>query len=188
MTTPLRILAHDSGDGAIIRHCPFCGGGQVIGRSDGTIECEYCPQAFTVQVQPLYSGFPQSVNGMPFPIPGMPGQIGGPPAAAGPTGPAGLDDTGGNPFADDAGDDPDAGDDAPPWADDSSDAGDPGDDAPPPPPAKDKGKKKSSARAVYRTAAGGALSADAYTEYLAVRHARDEEREALLERLRTSRY
>lgn len=184
MNTRLRILAHDSGDGAVIRHCPFCGGGQVIGRSDGTVECEYCPQAFTIQVQPMFAGFPQSVNGQPFPIPGMPGQIGGPPAAPGPDG---LDDPGGNPFADDEEDTQDPGtadDNAPPWADDSTDDN-PGGDAPPPPPAK----KKSSARAgLYRTASGASLSGRAYAEYLAVRHARDgAEREELLERLRTSR-
>jgi hypothetical protein len=34
--------AHDSGDGETIYHCPFCGSGQVIARSDKTIECEFC--------------------------------------------------------------------------------------------------------------------------------------------------
>lgn len=187
---PIQRLAHDSGDGATVRHCPMCGGGQVIGRSDGTIECEFCGTAFTVQIQPLYSGFPQTVNGQPFPIPGMPGQIGGPPLAPGPMDamPPGAApaDGAGNPFADDP-EAPDAGgDDAPPFADDSTSDPPPddGSDGPPPPP-KSKSKKKSAA--LYRTASGARLSEDAFAEYLAVRHADIAEREGVLERLRRSR-
>jgi hypothetical protein len=58
--------AHDSGDGQTIYHCPFCGSGQVLARSDRTIECEFCHTAFTVQVQPEFSAFPQTVNGQPM--------------------------------------------------------------------------------------------------------------------------
>ena len=68
--------AHDSGDGETIYHCPFCGSGQVIARSDRTIECEFCHTCFTVQVQPQFSAFPQTINGMPVDVPGMPGQSG----------------------------------------------------------------------------------------------------------------
>jgi hypothetical protein len=71
----LQTVAHDSGDGQTIFHCPFCGSGQVLARSDRTIECEFCHTAFTVQVQPEFSAFPQTVNGMPMQVPGMPGQI-----------------------------------------------------------------------------------------------------------------
>jgi len=67
--------AHDSGDGQTIYHCPFCGSGQVLARSDRTIECEFCHTSFTVQVQPEFSAFPQTVNGMPMEVPGMPGQV-----------------------------------------------------------------------------------------------------------------
>jgi hypothetical protein len=190
--TAIRRLAHDSGDGQTVLHCPFCGGGQVIGRSDGTIECEFDGTAFTVQVQPLYSGFPQTVNGMPFPIPGMPGQIGGAPMPPGPmddTGlPPGAEQDGGNPFAEDAAD-PGQDEGAPPFAqagqapdDGQDDAQDDG-DAPPPP--KGKGKKKSSV--LYRTASGARLSESAFARYLAVRHSSVQERAELLERLRTSR-
>lgn len=66
-------VAHDSGDGQTIFHCPFCGSGQVTARSDGTVECDFCHTHFTVQVQPEHSAMPQTVNGTPFPIPGMPG-------------------------------------------------------------------------------------------------------------------
>lgn len=57
--------------------CPFCGSGQVLARSDRTIECQFCHQAFTVQVQPIYPNFPQTIDGQPMDVPGMPGQIGG---------------------------------------------------------------------------------------------------------------
>lgn len=97
---PARV-AHDSGDGEEILHCPFCGAGQVIGRSDNSAECEFCGQCFTVQVQPRYPGFPQSVNGMPVPIPGMPGQPGGapgvPPGGGGLPGEEGAPVPGGGP-------------------------------------------------------------------------------------------
>lgn len=192
-TASIRRLAHDSGDGATVLHCPFCGGGQVIGRSDGTIECEFDGTAFTVQVQPMFSGFPQSVNGAPFPIPGMPGQIGGPPMAPGPMDAMapGAPPQDGNPFADDPGAEDASADDAPPWAD-GSDGG--SGDAPPsdddsggdgsPVPPKGKSKKKS---ARYRTITGARLSESAYAEYLAVRYSGDGERAELLDRLRASR-
>jgi hypothetical protein len=67
--------AHDSGDGQTIYHCPFCGSGQVLARSDRTIECEFCHTAFTVQVQPEFSAFPQTVDGQSMEVPGMPGQV-----------------------------------------------------------------------------------------------------------------
>jgi transcription elongation factor Elf1 len=69
-----RVLAHDSGDGETIYHCPFCGAGQVVGRSDGTAECGFCSTAFTVQVQPSMSAVPQTIDGTPHVHPDMPGQ------------------------------------------------------------------------------------------------------------------
>lgn len=76
----LRAVAHDSGDGETIAHCPFCGSGAVVGGQDGTVSCVYCKKAFTVQVQPVFKNMPQTVNGAPYNIPGMPG--GGPDAGA----------------------------------------------------------------------------------------------------------
>lgn len=61
-----------------------CGSGQVLARSDRTIECEFCHTCFTVQVQPEFSMFPQTINGMPVQVPGMPGQVGGDPGMGGP--------------------------------------------------------------------------------------------------------
>jgi hypothetical protein len=71
----MQYLAHDSGDGQTVYHCPFCGGGNVIGRSDGTIECGFCNTHFTVQVQPEFAGMPQTVDGQPYDVPGMPGGV-----------------------------------------------------------------------------------------------------------------
>jgi hypothetical protein len=52
-------------------NCPSCGSGQVIARSDGTIECGFCKMCFTVQVQPRHPAFPQTINGVPMEVPGM---------------------------------------------------------------------------------------------------------------------
>lgn len=73
----IQVIAHDSGDGQTIYHCPFCGSGNVIGRGDGTVECGYCHNAFTVQVQPQHPNMPQTnpATGDPMPVPGMPGKI-----------------------------------------------------------------------------------------------------------------
>lgn len=79
-TSSLRVVAHDSGDGETIFHCPFCGSGDVVGGQDGTCSCGFCKKAFTVQVQPTFKNMPQTVNGQPYNIPGMPG--GGPDAGA----------------------------------------------------------------------------------------------------------
>lgn len=80
--TSSRKVAHDSGDGETIYHCPFCGSGQVVGGSDGTIECEFCQSHFTVQVQPDMPTMPQTVNGQPSNMPGMPGGPANPDAPA----------------------------------------------------------------------------------------------------------
>lgn len=72
MPSGMRVTAHVSGNSVDVLHCPFCGSGAVIARSDGTIECGYCTSIFTVQVQPAYAGFPQSVDGQPYQWPGMP--------------------------------------------------------------------------------------------------------------------
>ncbi|THA72549.1 hypothetical protein E6R60_26845 [Streptomyces sp. A0642] len=147
------VEAHQSGDGITIAHCPFCGSGQVIGRSDGNTECSFCNQSFLVRVQPTYSAFPQSVGGAPVDIPGMPDPaMGGMPPGGAP-GEEGMDDGGGTPpFGGDA-DGDDQGAEGPP--DDSED--DSGGGAPP------FGKKESS----YRTGRGQRLSRPSYIGYLA---------------------
>jgi hypothetical protein len=167
------ITAHDSGDGQRIFHCPFCGAGQVIARSDGTVECEFCHTAFTVQVQPQFSSFPQTdpVTGQPIMIPGMPGQIDAPgtlPGAPGELPPGAEDDGSGNPFDDGSG-----GESGPPGAEESDDSG--GDDN------KPDFLKGSS----FRTAAGDLLTEEAYTRHLALRFSANPEK--MIATLRSSR-
>jgi hypothetical protein len=66
VTRPLTKLAHDPGDSQITSHCPFCGSGQVIGRSDGNIECEFCGMTYLVRIQPMFTGMPQQPMGGGF--------------------------------------------------------------------------------------------------------------------------
>lgn len=177
----LRMIAHDATENEAIRHCPFCGGGKIIGRADGTVECEFCHHYFTVQVQPQYPNFPQTVNGMPQDIPGMPGQVEQPGMDGGAGGfPPGGDEEGGD-------------EDAPPWAQDGGQGypddaaaakegdqapvGDDDDDDQAPPFAK-----KSSA---FRTATGAVLDEDDYARHLAIRLAPD--RDAMIARIREER-
>lgn len=135
-------------------NCPFCGSGQVIARSDGTVECQFCHNAFTVQVQPQYPAFPQTIDGMPVQVPGMPGQIGGPsspmdPGMLGPDGEMPGEEEGPAEGAEDAeeappGEEDEGGDDAPPWA------------------------KKS-----YRTPAGHVLPGDEFIRHVAIHTSSD---------------
>lgn len=73
-TAVLRI-AHDSGDGKRLFHCPFCGSGNIIALSDGSTRCEHCRNSFTVQVQPEFSAMPQTnPDGTPVNMQDMPGE------------------------------------------------------------------------------------------------------------------
>ena len=155
-TASLHKQAHDSGDGETIYHCPFCGSGQVIARSDRTIECEFCHVCFTVQVQPQYPAFPQTVNGVPVQVPGMPGQTG--------MDPMGSQDpmAGGDPGAVGPGGAPvgqaPPGQDADPQGDDDSEDDEQDD--------KDANPFTSS----LRTHTGRGLNRQRYLAYLAARH------------------
>jgi hypothetical protein len=169
-----RKTAHDSGDGATIFHCPFCGSGQVIARSDRTVECEYCHTCFTAQVQPQFPAFPQTIDGMPMQVPGMPGQIDGPPAAPGAPGDPMA--AGGDPMdAGAPGGAPDGGGGFPP-GDGGEDEEDDGEDAPP----FAKGS-------MLHTASGGKLSAENYLRHLAIKFADQDEKDAVIERVRKGR-
>lgn len=129
LPTLRQVVAHDATENQSLRHCPFCGSGKIIGRADGSVECEFCHNYFTVQVQPQYPNFPQTIDGMPQQVPGMPGQVEQPTMEGGAGGggfPPGGDEEqdGGNPFTDDAegapkddaagGDDDQSGGDEPP--------------------------------------------------------------------------
>lgn len=175
--------AHVSGNQIDVFHCPFCGSGDIVSRSDASIECGFCNSAFTVTVSPMYPAFPMSVNGQPYPWPGRPEDtmMGDPNAMDDGSGYGGSLIPGG-----DGGDEPADGDadggDAPPWAkdaDDSSadgDGADSGDDEDTEAEIGGKKKppfgKKKSARQ-YRTASGHVLPTEAYLEHLAIATARD---------------
>jgi ribosomal protein L37AE/L43A len=161
----LQTVAHDSGDGKTIYHCPFCGAGQVVAGSDGTTECQFCKTFFTVQVQPEFASFPQTINGQPVQVPGMPGdptQPSPPPDGAAPTT-----------------DDPDAAFQPP----DQEPAFQPPAEKDTPP---DKPNPFQGARtALYVVPEGVAIPEDSFMRRLALEHAPD--REAMLADLRASR-
>jgi hypothetical protein len=156
-----RKVAHDPGDPLVTSHCPFCGSGQVVGRSDGTIGCDFCGQNYIVRVQPAFPGMPQMPMG-----PGAPSDVGpdGGLVDPGMVGPDGMPMGGeGPPPADAEGGEmpPDEG--APPPG------GDEDEDAAPP-----KGKsKKASLRQVavrrYNGLEGQPLTEDQFLRHVAVR-------------------
>lgn len=156
-------MAHDSGDAEVVFHCPFCGSGQVLARNDGTIECEFCQACFTVQVQPQYPAFPQTVNGVPMQVPGMGPQWGGMNE--------GMADNGapGQPM---------------PGEDDEDEGGFPGDDAE----AEEEdggeegGDENPFAKKSYRTAAGVLLTQEQFLRHVAL--ATTHNRDALVRRMR----
>lgn len=135
----------------------------------GDINVMNCHNYFTVQIQPQYPNFPQTINGMPQDIPGMPGQVETPGAAPGM-------DAGGFPPGEEG---EDTGD-APPWAQDDAegapdDEGDEGEEEEPPPFAKKS----------FRTATGALLAEEDYVRHLAIRLAPD--RDAMIARIREER-
>jgi DNA-directed RNA polymerase subunit RPC12/RpoP len=152
MTTPMTKVAHDSGDGQTVYHCPFCGSGQVLARSDRTIECEFCHTAFTVQVQPEFAAFPQTVNGMPMDVPGMPGQVGGggPPVDPSAVGEDGSVMDPGDPMQSDA---------------EATEENEQGQDEDNPDAAANPFTSK-----LYRTEAGALLSEEDFLAHLAIKH------------------
>lgn len=165
-----RKVAHDPGDPLVTSHCPFCGSGQVVGRSDGTIACDFCGQSYIVRVQPAFPGMPQMPMGPGAPSdvgpdgglvdPGMVGPDGMPMDGEGP--PPGEDGEEGGPLEGP----PDDGDDAPPPGgdDDATGSG---------PPPKGKSKKKSSLHGIavrrYNGLEGQPLTEDQFLRHVAVR-------------------
>jgi hypothetical protein len=179
-TGTVRKTAHDPGDPLVTSHCPFCGSGQVVGRSDGTIGCDFCGQSYIVRVQPAFPGMPQMPTGPGAPSdvgpdgglvdPGMIGPDGAPMDGGGP--PPGEDaEPGGGPQDDAA----DGGGDFPPSGggsdDDASASGPPekGDSGK----SKGKSKKKSSLRSIalrrYQGLEGQLLTEDQLVRHVAVR-------------------
>jgi hypothetical protein len=182
-------IAHDPGDPQLCSHCPFCGSGQITGRSDGGIDCSFCGMNFIVRVQPAFPGMPQAPgmgaptdigpDGMPVdPMMGGMEDPGMMPPGEGDEGmPPGMedgDDEGAPPFGDDGGGDEGAPEEDGPPVDDQGGSV----EGPPPPPSKDKdsksdkkgkSKKKGSLR-LYRTLSGEQLDERRYVRHLAVLH------------------
>jgi hypothetical protein len=169
-------------DNILTKNCPFCGSGSVTARSDGSIECSFCTAAYSVQVAPQYSAFPQSINSAPYPWPGRDDMGQSMPGAGGPPG-IGADGEEQDGDEEDAppwmqGDDADVdGEDEDPDEDDEEDEEDApqasvgGSSGPPP-----FGKKKSARDPAwywrqnrrYRTAFGGLVNAEDYLAHLAM--------------------
>lgn len=149
--------AHDPGDPLVTSHCPFCGSGQVVGRSDGTISCDFCGQAYIVRVQPAFPGMPQMPMG-----PGAASDVGPDGGLMDPSmiGPDGMpaDEEGGPPPAD-ATEDPAEGEEGGPP---DEDGGEEEESAPPPP----KGKKKAARR--YLGVQGQILTEEQLVRHIAV--------------------
>lgn len=69
----LKYISHEAPPGQDdLKHCPWCGSGQVVGRSDGNIECGYCGKTFMVKEQPAFSDTPQTIDGEPYNPPEVP--------------------------------------------------------------------------------------------------------------------
>lgn len=159
-------LGHDSGDGMTIFHCPFCGSGQVIARSDGSVNCEFCQASYSVTVQPQYPAFPQTINGQPVDVPGM-GPTWGDPAgnAVDPEQAPGEDGgSGDNPFDQDSDEDTEG----------DQESG-------------DSDMPEGLSKKTYLTATGSRLDKGAYMRHLALQFTHDPEQTLKLIRQASSR-
>lgn len=168
-------VAHDPGDPQITSHCPFCGSGQIVGRSDGTIGCDFCGMNYIVRVQPAFPGMPQApgMGGAPTDVgpemmdPGMEGEVGPDGMPLDPGMDPGMEEGAEDGFPPEdgeeegfpPGDDEDAGAEEeggfPPEGDDG------GDDAPPPK-KKSKGDSKSKSKSKKESAHLGASEYDGH--------------------------
>lgn len=149
--------------------CPFCGSGQVIATSDGGVSCEFCKASFSVQIQPQYPAFPQTIDGQPVNVPDMGPDFtpygGTPPGEEAPMPMDGdeEDPNGGDPMGANA-------DETEPPEEDDDESGDEG------------GGGNPFAKKSFVTTTGAVLSRDAYLRHLALACSPD--RDVTLARLR----
>lgn len=193
--------AHGFAQTDTVKHCPFCGSGDVWGGSDGTITCEFDGATFQVSVEPQYPSAPGSMNGMPLNIDGQVdpnGQANAGDAWAVPDGVApssgeGLD------MDDEGGDDEGAVQDegaggGPPWAKGDGDDDEEEDEDEDDRDEEDLDHREERLgfppgmrnRRSFITFAGDALPESLYLKHLAIRHA--EEPRRFLASLRTAAY
>jgi hypothetical protein len=137
-----------------VKHCPFCGSGDVWGGSDGTITCEFDGATFQVSVEPQFPSAPGNIDGVPLNIDGAPDQDGQADADEAWAVPNNLDPSAGSEL--DAGGGPSSD-----YSDDAQ-AGSPEDEG-------SGGGMPTSAS--YRTHMGDMLSEPLYLKHLAIRHA-----------------
>lgn len=169
----LMAKAHGFAQTDTVKHCPFCGSGDVWGGSDGTITCEFDGATFQVSVEPQYPSAPGNMNGMPLNIDGEPDPMGQADAEDAWAVPDGVSPSSGEDLdmGDGDGDEEGPAQDegaggGPPWAngedDDDEDEEDEDENNVPPglPP-----------RRSFRTHMGDTLTEDLYLKHLAIRHA-----------------
>jgi hypothetical protein len=155
--------SHGFSQDDVCRHCFACGSGDVIGRSDGSISCEFCGKIFTIQVQPEFSEMPQNVGGQQMGIDGSPDDDGG--ASSIPESGPGMQDPGASGgFPDGIG----------------PEAGSPQDEE-----TNTNGSSFQASRNFYVTASEDILDEDAYIRHIAIKTARD--KNLVLRRIRESR-
>lgn len=150
---PRRRQGHGFAQTDTVKHCPFCGSGDVWGGSDGTITCEFDGATFQVSVEPEYPSAPGNMNGQPLNIDGEPDDYGQAEADDAWAPPANLSPS--------SGEDLEAGEEG---EDDEDEEG----------PAQDEGAGGGFPfQSSYRTFAGDRLSEPLYLKHLAIRHAED---------------
>jgi hypothetical protein len=152
-----------------VKHCPFCGSGDVWGGSDGTITCEFDGATFQVSVEPQYPSAPGSINGQPLNIDGEPDAFGQADAEDAWAVPDGVSPSSGEPL--DMGEEGDEGEDGgggPPWLDQDGDEDEDEDED-----EEDQGPPGNlpPRRSSYRTYMGDILPEPLYLRHLAIRHA-----------------
>ena len=167
-------LAHGFAQTDTVKHCPFCGSGDVWGGSDGTITCEFDGATFQVSVEPQYPSAPGNIAGQPLDIDGQPNPMGQADAGDAMAVPEGMSPSSGEALGmegEDGQDEGPAQDEGsgggPPWAsgdeDEDEDEDEEDEGMPPPLPP----------RRSFRTFAGDTLTEDLYLKHLAIRHAEE---------------
>lgn len=167
--------AHGFAQTDTVKHCPFCGSGDVWGGSDGTITCEFDGATFQVSVEPQYPSAPGNIAGQPLDIDGEPddaGQAGAGDAMAVPEGvapssgeplDAGAD---GEPVDEDDQVDEEGGGGGPPWAQGQGQDEDEDED-------EEEGPPNFPPKQSYLTYMGDHLAEEDYLKHLAIRHAEE---------------
>ena len=153
--------AHGFASQDIVSHCAFCGSGDIVGGSDGTIHCNFCDATFAVSVEPQYVAAPMTVNGVPYNLQGQPDPNGLATADQGWAVPQGLSPESGEDLSMQGApsDDYEDADESAPTEDEGSGGGVPA--------------KGASVQSVYLTRRGDPLPYDLFLKHLAISHAVD---------------